>query len=231
MIKKILIIVISTVLLTVGLFFGVKFYTKYTIGYTKTYVASHNINQRSKISEDDLLEVEVPKDYLNNDVYVDINDILDKYVKLSCTIPKGSLIYKTAIESDIKDLANTLLKEDEVNYDVYTKDVRINTANLNKNMHVDLYLTINDKEKPVSDLLLSNARVTGMYDSNFKSIMDYDNDSRVSVISLAISKNDVNILNKALVIGELSCVVDNNTYDNNLSTILNRKSKLLEYIE
>lgn len=231
MIKKILIIVFSTLLLVVGLFFGIKFYTKYTIGYTTTYVASHQISQRSKISEDDLLKVEVPKDYLKDDVYTDINDILDKYVKLSYSIPKGSLFYKSSLEADIKDLANTLLKENEVNYDIYTKDVKINTANISKNMRIDLYLTINDKDKPISDLLLSNARVTGLYDSNNKLIKDYDDESRVSIISLAISKNDVNILNKALVLGQINCVINHDTYNDNLTTILNRKSKLLEYME
>lgn len=231
MIKKILIIVCSTLLLAVVLFFGVRWYTKYTIGYTNVFVASHQISQRSLITEDDLLEVEVPKDYLREDVYVDKNDILGKYVKLSYSIPKGSLIYKTSIESDIKDLANTLLKTGEVNYDIYTSDVKINTANLSKNMYIDIYLTINNKDKPISDLLLSNARITGLYDSNNKLILDYDNDSRVQIISIAINKEYVNVLNKAQVLGTLNCVINSNAYDMNLNSSLNSKSKLFEYME
>lgn len=231
MIKKILIITISTLLLATGVFFGIRWYSRYSIGYTKTYVASHYINQRSLISEEDLLEVEVPKDYLKDDVYVDKKDILDKYVKLGCSIPKGCLFYKTSLETDINDLANTLLKQDEVNYDIYTSDVKINTANLGKNMYIDLYLTINSKDKPISDLLLSNARITGLYDSNNKPILDYDNDTRVSIISLAINENDVNVLNKAQVIGELNCVISNNAYKVNLSSLLNKKSKLFEYLD
>ena len=231
MIKKILIIVVSTLLLIVGIFFGIRAYTRYSIGYTKTYVASHYISQRSHLSEEDLLEVEVPKDYLKDDVYLNKDEILDKYVKLSCSIPKGSLFYKTSLESDIKDLANTLLKDGEVNYDIYTNDVKINTANLGKNMYIDLYLTINNKDKPISDLLLSNARITGLYDSNNKLILDYDNESRVSIISLAVNSNDVNVLNKAQVIGELSCVIGNNAYKVNLSSVLNKSSKLFEYLD
>lgn len=231
MIKKILIIVCSTLVLVVGLFFGVRFYTRYTIGYTTSYVASHQISQRTRISEEDLIEVEVPKDYLKDDVYVDKNDILNKYVKLSYSIPKGSLIYKTAIESDIKDLANTLLKEGEVNYDIYTSDVKINTANLNKNMYVDIYLTINNKDKPISDLLISNARITGLYDANNKLILDYDVDSRVTIISLAIDKDFVNILNKAQVLGTLNCVINSNTYDIRLVSSININSQLFEYLD
>lgn len=231
MIKKILIITISTLLLTVGIFFGIRFYTRYSIGYTKTYVASHHINQRTMISEQDLLEVEVPKDYLKDDVYLNKDDILNKYVRLSCSIPKGSLFYKSCLETDIKDLANTLLKENEVNYDIYTSNVKINTANLAKNMYIDLYLTINSKDKPVSDLLLSNARITGLYDSNNKPILDYDNDTRVAIISIAINADDVNVLNKAQVVGELNCVISNNAYKVNLSSLLNKKSKLFEYLD
>lgn len=231
MIKKILIITISTLLLVAGIFFGIRFYTRYSIGYTKTYVASHHINQRTMISEQDLLEVEVPKDYLKDDVYLNEDDILNKYVRLSCSIPKGSLFYKSCLETDIKDLANTLLKENEVNYDIYTSSVKINTANLAKNMYIDLYLTINSKDKPVSDLLLSNARITGLYDSNNKPILDYDNDTRVAIISIAINADDVNVLNKAQVVGELNCVISNNAYKVNLSSLLNKKSKLFEYLD
>lgn len=230
MIKKILIGTSIAIVLFVGIFFGIRFYTEYRIGYTETYVASHQINQRSKICEDDLMKVKVPKDYLKNDVYVDIDDILDKYVKLSYSIPKGSLIYKTALESNIGDLANTLLSNGEVNYDIFTNDVKVNTANINKNMYVDIYLTINDKEKPISDLLLSNARITGLYDYNNKPIFDYDEDSRVSVISLAVSKEDVNIINKAIVVGDISLLVNNSCYDTNLSTVLNVKSQLFSYL-
>lgn len=231
MIKKILIIISSTLLVGVLFFFGVKFYTRYQIGYTKVCVATHQLSQRCHITSDDLVEIEVPKEYLGDDVYLNKDDIIDRYVKLSYSIPKGSFIYKGAIESDIKDLANTLLREHEVNYDLYMSDVKINTANLNKNMYIDLYLTINTNDKPISDLLLSNARITGLYDTNSKPIFDYDNDTKIAIISLAVSKDDVSILNKALMIGNINCVINNNAYKMNLSTVLNRQSKIFEYLD
>lgn len=231
MIKKMTIIVCSTLLLAVLILFDVSLYSRYATRNITCYVASHQIAQRTKISENDLLEIEVPKDYLNDDVFIEKNDIIGKYVKLSYSIPKGSLIYKTSLESDIKDLANTLLKEGEVNYDVYMSDVKINTANLNRNMSIDIYLTINNKDRPISDLLISNARITGLYDSNNKPILDYDNDSRVQIISIAVNKEYVNVLNKAQVLGVLNCVINNNTYDTTLLSNLNTNSKLFEYIE
>lgn len=231
MIKKIIIITISTLLLAIGIYFGIRTYSRYAIGYTKVCVASHHINQRNQINDDDLTEIDVPKDYLKDNVYLNKEDILNKYVKLSCSIPKGSLFYKSCLESDIDDLANTLLKQGEVNYDIYTNDVKINTANIAKNMYIDLYLTINNKDNLISDLLLSNARITGLYDYNNKPILDYDNNTKVSIISLAINKDYVNVLNKAQVIGELNCVITNTAYNVNLSSLLNRKSDLFEYID
>lgn len=231
MIKKILIISIASITFIFCLFFGIKFYTKYTIGYTKTYVASHQISQRKLITSEDLVEIEVPKDYLSDDLYLNADDIINKYVKLNHTIPKGSLFYKTSLQTDIKDKANTLLKDGEVNYDLYTNQVKINTANVDINMYVDIYLTINNKDKPLSDLLISNARITGLYDSDYKPILDYDKNNRVYVISIAVNNKDISILNKALLIGELNCVTTYNTYNCDLNTYLNNESVLFEYLE
>lgn len=231
MIKKICLTIFITILASFGLFFGFRYYSKYMIGYTKVYISSHQISQRVRIKEEDLVEIEVPKDYLNEDVVTDKEEIIGKYVKLSYSIPKGSLIYKGAIEDNIGDYANTLLKNNEVNYDIYTSDTKINTANIAKNMYIDLYLTIDNKGKPLSDLLLSNARITGLYDSNSKPIQDYDKDNKVSIVSIAIDKQYVSILNQAQVVGEINCVIGNNTYDTNLQSKLNSNSKLFEYFE
>lgn len=231
MIKKIVITVCCSLVTIVGLFVGYKFYTFKTIGYTKVYVASHNIMQRTLISEQDLVEINVPKEFLNEDILVDKEDMIGKYVKLAYSIPKGSLIYKGYLESDIKDLAHTLLKQGELNYDLYTSDIKINTANLCRNMYLDIYLTINKNDKPVSDLLLSNARITGLYDTNNKPINDYDNESKVSIITIAINKDAVNAINKALVIGSVNCIVSENAYKYNLSSSLNNSSKLFEYLQ
>lgn len=230
MIKKVCLIVFASFVLTIGIFFGFKYYCKYTVGYTKVYVASHQLTQRSLIKDDDLCEIEVPKDYLKDDVFLNKDEIIGKYVKLSFSIPKGSLIYKTSIEKDIPDLANVLLNKGEVNYDIFVNEIKVNTANLNKNICVDLYLTIDDKDKPISDLLLSGARITGLYDNNSKLIQDYEVDKKVSIISIAISKEYVSVLNKAQLVGEIKCVVSSKSYNANQEALLNNDSILFEYI-
>lgn len=231
MAKKITLIILGFILI-IGLdFIGIHYYSKYLIGYTTIYVSSHQLMQRNKISNDDLKEVVVPKDYISEDVYIDKDDILDKYVKLSYSIPKGSFIYKSAIENSGKDINNTLLLDNEVNYDVYTSDIKVNSGILNKNMKVDLYLTIPNNGKPVSDLFLSNVRIIGLYDSNEKEIQNYDNDSRVHILSLAINKDDVSYLNKALMIGEIKIIISSDTYDDTKTSTLNRNSEIFSFLE
>lgn len=228
--KKKILIIFSIVLFIVALVTGLWFFVKYKVGYTDVYVASRQINQRTKIKQEDLVKITAPKDYLKDNVCLNLDEIIDKYVKLSFTIPKGSLIYKTSLEENINDLGNTLLLENEVNYDIYLSDVKINTANLNKNMYIDLYLTINNSETLISDLLIENARITGLFDSSSKPINDYSNE-KVYIMSIAINKEYVNYLNKARMLGELSSVVNNGTYQTNKTSKLNLKSDLLQYLQ
>ncbi len=154
MIKRILMFAIPTAVAGVCLYLSASAYLKYSENYVKAFVASHQIAQRTLISEKDLKEVEVPKEFIGDDVYLKKEDILGKYVRLSYSIPKGSLFYRSVLESDIKDLTYTLLLKGQAAYDIYASEVKVNTGNLNTGMYVDLYLTINTNDKPISDLLL-----------------------------------------------------------------------------
>ena len=202
----------------------------YKTNYVTVYVASHNIKQRTKLSLEDIKPISILKSSLSENYYIDSEEMINKYVKLSYSIPLGSFIYKEALENDIKDLANSLLKENEVNYDLFVSDIKLNTGHLNTNMYLDLYLTIDKGDKVISDLLLSNCRIIGFFDSYGKQIRDYDLDSRVYIVSLAINREHVNILNKSLVLGTINTVVNKNTYNDLGSSILNEKSILIDYL-
>lgn len=231
MIKKILVIAIPITATVLALFFSIMAYLHYSRNYVSAYVSSHNIAQRSFIEEKDIMEIKAPREYLTDDVYLTKEDILGKYVKLSYSIPKGSLFYKSSMEADIKDLANTLLMDKQVNYDIYTNEVKVNTGNLLEGVYVDVYLTINNKDHPISNLLLSNCRITGLYDNNGKQILNYDHDSRVSIISIAIEKGDVAILNKALLLGEISIIPSMNPYQINIRSSMNTESSVFMCLE
>ena len=231
MIKKILIIVTIVLTLSFSLFLSVKTYLEYREDYIDVCVASHQIAQRTLISDKDIAVIRLPKQVIGEDILNDPEMIKGSYVKLSYSIPKGSCFYKTALERDIKDLANTLLMKDQVNYDLYVTEAKINSGSIAANMYVDLYLTVTKNDKPISDLLIRNCRITGLYDGNGKQILNYDTDSRVAIISLAVSEEEVNIINKALKVGELSVIVSNKAYQENVCSYTNQDSAVLEYLE
>ena len=232
MVKKILKILIPVSFIAVCLYFSLSAYLAYKEDYVEICVASHNISQRSQISDADIETRKVPKQYLSNDIYLDKKDILGKYVKLSCLIPKGSFFYKGFLQNDIKDLSHTLLRQGEVNYDIYTGEVKVNAGSLDVGMYVDLYLSVgNNHDKPESGLLIENCRITGLFDSQGKMIQNYDLDSRVVIISLALLKEDVSYLNKALMVGDISVIVNSTTYAVNSSSHLLKDSEVFKYLQ
>ena len=231
MIKKILVLVVAILFMSTCLFLSLKSYLTYKEDYVSVYVASHQIGQRTLISEIDLSEMKLPKQIINDDIYTGLEDIEGKYVKLGYSIPKGSLIYRTALESDIKDLANTLLFDKQVSYDLYTNEIRINPNTLSENMYIDIYLTINNSNKALSDLLIKDCRIIGIYDNNGQRILSFDQFSKVAIISIAIEEDEVVVLNKALKIGEVSGIITNNTYQSDIRSKLNEESELYEYLK
>ena len=231
MTKKIILIAAAALVSISCLYFSISAYIRYSEHYVKVYVTSHQLYQRKQLEEEDLELIEAPREYLGNDVYTDKEDIIGKYVKLSCTLPKGSLIYKGSLEDDIRDLAGTYLKPGEVNFDIYTGEAKINSGSLGVGMNVGIYLTITTNDKPIADLLMNNCRITGLYDSQGRRIAPYDSDTRVQIVSLAIRKEYVNILNKALVVGSLSIISGSDTYDTDLDCSLNEESAVLEYLQ
>ena len=91
-------------------------------------------------------------------------------------------------------------------------------------MRCDLYFTLN-RQDVVSDLLIEDAKIIGLYDLNNQQIVD--NLTTLNIISIAIDEDMVTYLNKALAIGKIKLIIGDDLYENkkvkiNLSdTILN----------
>lgn len=231
MIKKILLFTIPVVLFFICLFFSLSAYLRYREAYIEVPVASHQLYQRSLLGEEDLVMMEVPKAYLNGDVYLEKEDIIGKYVKLSYSLPKGSLIYKGALEEDIRDLAVSYLKENEASYDLYTSEVKMNAGSLGVGMYVDVYLSIKKNDYSLSDLLFEGCRIIGLYDNQGKPIKAYETDARIAIVSIALNREDVNYLNKALMLGSVSVLCSSRSYDIFQKAVLNKDSEVFPYLQ
>ncbi len=230
MIKKIAVIAIPAVILTVCMYLSVSAYMRYREDYVSVPVASHHILQRTMLKDEDIEEVMVPKQMLSDDIFITKEDITGKYVRLAHSIPKGCFMYRQALETDILDLAYTLLLEGQASYDLYVQEVKMNAGSLNVDMYVDIYLTIAVSGRPVSDLLIKNCRIIGIYDGSGRQILSYDRDSRPNIVSIAVERDDVTILNNALKLGEVSVIVSDTVYRTDVRSSLNEESKVYEYL-
>ena len=231
-IRKLILILVLAIILAFLIIMALKVYGDYRLKLTKVYVASHNLHQRTKIEAADLQIIEVPEAYIMDNAYRADEHIEGYYVKLNYTIPKGSPIYRDSLErgEDMADYAHILLKENEATYDFSVADIKVNPAHLQVGMLVDLYLTIDD-ERPLSDILLKNARIIGLYDGNNQEIADYERVVNVQTISLAVLQEDIAYLNKALLVGDLSLVVAEKTYDNQKNPYLIKDSEVFAYLD
>ena len=197
----------------------------------EVYVARYSLSNRTLISEEEIEKIRVPLAYLGDDVCRNKEDIVGRYVKIDTLIPKGSFFYEGALDDaeDMKDSIAAQLKEGEVSYDIYVNDIRVNQAYLVKGLYVDIYLTIN-KERVLSDLLINNIRIIGLYDVKHSEIRDYDREAILESICLAVPKESVAYLNKARAVGTLSITIGESTYED-VKSVLNRNAAIFEYLD
>lgn len=228
--QKTLALSIIVLLGIVALILGIIFYCNSKLKMTTVYITKYTLPNRTLISDDELEEVKVPLAYLSDEVILNKEDIIGKYVKINTSIPKGSFFYKESLDDYelIKDNLNSDLLAGEVAFDISANHIKANQAYLNKGIYVDVYLTIS-KDRVISDLLINNVKVIGLYDASRQEIKDYDKDSLLSSICLAVPSEVLPILNKAEVLGELSLVIGNNTYQK-VESILNKDSELFDYL-
>lgn len=230
MTKKALFIIPASAALIASLILSFAAYRRYRSDYIETVVAAEQISQRSLIDRSHLRKVLVPREYLGEDVYADEEDVLGKTVKLGHTIPEGCLFYKGFLEKGARDIMHTLLEEGQVSYDLYAGDLKANTAGLCEGMYVDLYLSVSLRDRPVSDLLVKDCRIIGLFDHSGKQIGNHDYDSKVGIISLAIGRDEVPLLNKALMVGSISMIASYDSYATGRYSKVNEDSAVMELL-
>ena len=198
------------------------------LGLREVYVSAYDIEERTLMEESYLKKIIVPAAYISEDVYCSIEEIEGKYTRVSSFIPRGSLIYKSFLEdtADIKDASIMSLKEGEVCYDLSVREIDVNPASLIKGMNCSLYFTMKNKEV-ISDLLIENARIIGLYDMTNKAIID--DRSALNTVSLALKSEMVPYLNKALELGKIKLTVGYNPYSKE-ETVINLNETILKYL-
>lgn len=222
---KIILIIILDIALIGLLSYAISWYR---LGLKKVYISAYDIGGREKIEKYYLDTIMVPKAYISDDIYLEESDIVGKYTKLDGSIAKGSLFYKSYLEEfdEMKDSSHYQLDKNQVTYDLYVRDIDVNPGNILKGMNCDLYFTLN-RQEVVSDLLIEDAKIIGLYDLNNQQIVD--NLSTLNIISIAVDKDMVTYLNKALAIGKIKLIVGDDLYSKNKVKI-NLSDTILKYL-
>ena len=225
--KKKIIIVLSVFVLLVG---GMLLYCRRELELVKVPVASYSLGKRALVDETTYKLISVPKRYLNSDVVLDSEELNNKCVRIDGFVPKGSFFYKSVLDDigSIDDKLTYDLRDDEVAFDININDLKVNQAYLKEGMYVDIYLTIS-KDRVLSDLLINNVRIIGLYDLNHKKILDFDNNAVLQNINLAIPNDSVSYVNKALAIGTLNAVIGKDCYQD-VGSSLNVESVVFNYL-
>lgn len=193
--------------------------------------ASRYLENRELIKNKDIEYIKVSSAILDENIILNENEIIGRYVSNDYFVNKGSFFFRNIIEngSDMDDLNYLKINKDETIYELFVKNTNVNAAHINNNMYVDLYLTI-DKPDIISDLLISGVKICGLYDSNYEDITRNNGDrSSLSIISLIVNSDMVSILNKAQLYGKLSIVPPSNPYEER-DMYINKKGEIINYI-
>ena len=207
-----------------------RLFVKMKLDVKTTYVASHSISPRTIISENDLLEVEVANAYLINNAYIDKGEIVGKITDIQGTIPAGSPFYKSMLyEVDkINDQATSLLKEGQTAYTMNTEMYKVSSFTIGN--RDDLYLSLNDKDNPLTGRILKNVRILSIKDNHGLSIENEESTGIPYYIELAINENDISWLTLAESVGEIRLFLSSNQTNPSLEAELDEESEAFMYL-
>ncbi len=232
-IRKCLYIVItsSAILLLIAIGFHVQLNRQ--IQLQKTYVAAKDISPRTKISESDLIEIEVPKAYLQDYTFVEKEDIIGKYTEIQGMIPAGSPFYKSMLyeESDLPDYPSTQLKSGQV---AYSMNVDLSSLGgiLKSGQRVDIHYSFVTKDDvTITGCLIQNARIIAIKDHRGIDIEDEDSSKTPYLAILAINEEDVSLLTLADSLGQVKLITSSSTYDKDTEASRVNDSAVLTYLE
>ncbi len=231
-IRKILYIVItsSAILLLIALGFHVRLNDELQL--KKTYVAAKDILPREKINESDLIEIEVPKAYLQDYTYTTKEEIIGKYTEIQGMIPAGSPFYKSMLfdESDLPDNPFTQLRSGQAAYSMNV-DLTSLGGVLKSGQRVDIHYSIVTNDLSLTDCLIENVRIISIKDHRGIDIENDESSKTPYLAILAVNEEDVSLLTLADSLGQVKLITSSSTYDSELEASRVQDSKILAYLD
>ncbi|MBN2876625.1 MAG: hypothetical protein JXL85_03125, partial [Bacilli bacterium] len=185
---------------------------------------------RTQISENDIYKIKVPKAYLSEDTILEKDQMLGMYVKIDASIPKGSLIYQSTIESldESIDQPSLLLRTNQA---VYAIDVSLTSTSGNTlqiGSKVDIYGTLKVGRETKVDLLFKQVRVISVKDKNGNEV-DRKSNQMPKLLLVAFDQIEIPLITKLIAMGEITITPTAEFFSED-ECVLNEQSLLLEIL-
>ena len=218
MIKKILAGLVF-VLIVCGCAYGLPYWVETEVSkrldLVEVVIAKRDLSPRTVIEESYLDTIWVPSVYVEQKAYITKDEVLGKISTSKGYIPAGSLFYKSALSnvSEVNDAVLFDLKEGQVLLALETNLVKLAANTLIPNQIVDIYVTLEDRERNhVFSELLRGVRILGVKDHLGLDLEDPKSSGAPHVLQLAITKEALPVLQKAIDIGEVSYYASKDAY-------------------
>lgn len=211
--KAVLIVVSAAVLVLVNLV-GFRICVSNTVSLISVPAAAADISPRTQITAQDITYIEIPSAYIEDNVFLTADEIIGKYTEIQGMIPAGSLFYKSMLyeESELPDLPVLQLESGQA---LYTLETSLADASaLTAQQRIDIYVSIERRDStPLTGCLLENVRIVSVQDHNGVETSDPESTGIPYLLSLAIDKDDIDLLTMAETSGELRIFASSGSYD------------------
>ncbi|PKM87584.1 MAG: hypothetical protein CVU85_05555 [Firmicutes bacterium HGW-Firmicutes-10] len=183
---------------------------KRSIDYIEIPVAAVSIKPRSKLDASHIRMLRVPSAAIEGKVYLDKEEIIDKWVKYAVSIAPGSFFYHDYLEDSENSLDYPqLMLNNGQGVASLAIDLLISAGNtLLPNQYVDIVFTSKDKRKPiVSDVIFRSVRVLAVKDRNGLDMDDSKSQKVPAVALLAMNKQDIPPFIHAQILGNIDLII------------------------
>lgn len=207
-------------------------YVEHSLALQTTYIAACDIPPRTKIKEEDLLEVRIPYGYVMDHACTKKEEIVGMYTEIQGMIPAGSPFYRSMLyrEKDLPDRAVMQLRSGQTSYAMNTDVSKL--GSIVSGMRADIHVTVERRgEKPLTGCLFRNVRVLSVKDHKGLELGDEGSTGIPYLIEVAVSSGDIPLLTLAESTGEIRMFPTSDSYRTDTEAELIQDSELSMYLQ
>lgn len=230
-IRKCILILAACALLVYAAGKLISMYIEREMSLSTTVIAVHDLAPRTLITEDDLQVVEIPSAYLLEDTCCSKEEAVGRYTDIQGRIPAGSPVYTSMIHDseELPDHPELQLRGDQA---VYTMEAAGNDAMvLTAGQRVDIHVSVERHDaSPLTGCVIAHARILSLKDHQGLEVTDPESTGMPYLLSLAVSKEDIDLLSLAETVGTIRLFAGSESYDTDLEAILQKDTPVTQYL-